>query len=421
MLMHPRNTGKGKESRTMVPMSNSNSAANCYSISTASNAMNLRVHSTNQLASHTNTVSHYILTIHADWVKLELPSYPRIVKKPMDLSTIRKKLDNQQYPNALKFFDDFKLMIRNCFLFNPAGTPVNQAGIELQRLFDEKWKQLPPLREVVSDDEEEEEEDDSEEERQRMLLRSPNIFPTMTLGTDITALAGAIALMESQIEAMRGNLAALRGSKAPKEKKKKEKREKPPVASSSKPSTKPIKSQSKKKTKKPVSDNDVLTFEQKKDLSESIAKLDEAKLEKVIHIIHEGVPEIRDVNSLLLASPTITYICQQSTDEIELEIDSLPAAVLTKLYNFVLRPLRTPATKRNRPNKGTGTGGLKRKSMDEDVEAEKIRMLEERMALFDRNVTNGGGGGAPPVRRDDDSDHSSDSSSNSDSSGSDSE
>ena len=104
-----------------------------------------------------------------DWVKLELPTYPKIVKKPMDLSTMRKKLDNREYPTAQKFCDDFKLMIRNCFLFNPAGTPVNQAGIELQRLFDDKWKNLPPLREV-SDDDDEEDEEDSDEERARMSL-----------------------------------------------------------------------------------------------------------------------------------------------------------------------------------------------------------------------------------------------------------
>jgi hypothetical protein len=95
----------------------------------------------------------------------------------------------------------------------------------------------------------------------------------------------------------------------------------------------------------------------------------------------------------------------------------LPAMVLTKLYNFVLRPLRAPATKRSRTGKGTGTGGLKRKSMDEDVEAEKIRQLEERMRLFE--------GGAPAsasgIGRGDDSEHSSDSSDASDSSGSDSE
>ncbi|KAG6866801.1 hypothetical protein C0991_008737 [Blastosporella zonata] len=315
-----------------------------------------------------------------DWVALDIPSYPKMVKKPMDFSTIRKKFDNNMYPTANKFFDDFKLMIRNCFVFNPAGTPVNQAGIELQRVFDDKWKGLPPLREVVSEEEEEEEEEDSDAERQHV--------------------SGAIAMMESQIEAMRGNIAALKSNKVPK-KKEKEKIHKPqPIASTSKVVNKPLKtssSSSKKKTKKPIADNDVLTFEQKKDLSESIAQLDEQKLEKVIQIIHEGVPEIRD-----------------STEEIELEIDLLPAAVLTKLYNFVIRPLRAPPTKRSRPGKGTGTGGLKRKSMDEDVEAEKIRLLEARMLLFDAKEN--GGTALPPTQEASDSD-----SSDSDSSGSDSE
>lgn len=58
--------------------------------------------------------------------------------------------------------------------------------------------------------------------------------------------------------------------------------------------------------------------------------------------------------------------------------------------------------------------------MDEDVEAEKIRQLEERMRLFEGN----GKGSLPSggtKRRDHDSVHSSDSSSGSDSSGSDSE
>ncbi|KAG6891419.1 hypothetical protein C0992_007198 [Termitomyces sp. T32_za158] len=318
-----------------------------------------------------------------DWVLLDIPTYPRVVKKPMDLSTMRKKLDGGLYPTAQKFFDDFKLMIRNCFVFNPAGTPVNQAGIELQRVFDEKWKALPPLREVVSDEDvEEEDDDDSETERQR----------------------DAIAMMEREIEAMNRNIAALKSNKVPKDKKKKDKRDKPqPTASTS--TSKAIgkqnksSSSSKKKLKKPITENDVLSFEQKKDLSESIAKLDEQKLEKVIQIIHEGVPEIRDVRT-------------QSTEEIELEIDLLPPAVLTKLYNFVIRPLRAPPTKRVRTGKGTGTGGLKRKSMDEDAEAEKIRLLEERMLLFESK----GGTALPPTQEASDSD-----SSDSDSSGSDSE
>ncbi|KAJ3872123.1 hypothetical protein F5051DRAFT_445486 [Lentinula edodes] len=311
-----------------------------------------------------------------DWMKLEIPSYPKIIKRPMDMSTMRRKLDAHEYRTASSFWDDFKLMIRNCFTFNPAGTPVNQAGQELQRVFDEKWKNLPP--EPMSEDEEEEEEEDSEEERAR-----------------------TIAMMESQIETIRGTISQLKSK--PKDKKKKVKQEKAPVPSTSKTShPKPPKqpTTSKKKGKKAVTDDDVLSFEQKKELSDTIEKkLDPAKLERVIQIIHEGVPEIRD-----------------STEEIELEIDMLPTAVLTRLYNVVVRPLKAAPPKRNRPGKGTGTGGLKRKSMDEEVEAEKIRQLEQRMRLFDQ----GANGAAPSGAHTHDSDRSSDSSSD-DSSGSDSE
>ncbi|KAK0465342.1 uncharacterized protein EV420DRAFT_1262326, partial [Desarmillaria tabescens] len=310
-----------------------------------------------------------------DWVNLDLPTYPKIVKKPMDMSTMRKKLDNGDYPNAQKFCDDFKLMIRNCFAFNPQGTPVNTAGIELQRLFDSKWKALPPLHEIS--EEEEDEEDLSDDEHSR-----------------------AIAALEDQMRTMNDNLTALKNLKANKDKKK-PKKEKPPHPSTSKPSkpkSLPPQKNGKKSGKKAgVAENDFLTFDQKKDLSEAIQGLDGAKLERVIKIIHEGVPEIRD-----------------STEEIELEIDLLPPPVLTKLYNFVIRPLRAPPVKRNRHGKGTGTGGLNRKSMDEDVEAEKIRQLEQRMALFE-----GASGAAPPAPKAMDSE--SDSSSASDSSGSDSE
>ena len=103
--------------------------------------------------------------------------------------------------------------------------------------------------------------------------------------------------MENQIKVMNENLAALKSAKLPKEKKKKEKKkEKGPVASTSKAGSKQPKAPSKKKSRKNITDDDILSFEQKKDLSESISKLEGSKLEKVIQIIHEGVPEIRDVS-----------------------------------------------------------------------------------------------------------------------------
>jgi bromodomain-containing factor 1 len=113
----------------------------------------------------------------------------------------------------------------------------------------------------------------------------------------LIAFAGAISLMENQIKVMNENLLALKSAKLPKEKKKKEKKkEKGPVASTSKAGPKQSKAPSKKKSRKNITDDDILSFEQKKDLSESISKLEGSKLEKVIQIIHEGVPEIRDVS-----------------------------------------------------------------------------------------------------------------------------
>lgn len=231
-----------------------------------------------------------------DWEKLQIPTYPKIIKHPMDLSTIRKKLDAGQYPTSDKFYQDFKLMIRNCFTFNPAGTPVNLAGQELSRLFEEKWKNLPPLH-SPSDDEEEDEEEPTDDERHSTSQSSPR-----RQARHAYAGPGAISALESQIEDMHRQLVSMKQQQQPKKKeKKKPKVEKAqPVASSSKapPKSNGTKTPTnrKKPTKKPVTDDDVLSFEQKKELSDSIGKLDGTKLERVIQIIHEGVPEIRDVS-----------------------------------------------------------------------------------------------------------------------------
>ncbi len=80
---------------------------------------------------------------------------------------MKKKLEAGEYPTSEKFHDDFKLIIRNCFTFNPTGTPVYTCGVELQRLFDEKWRSLPPLQSHEASEEEYEEEEDVEDEQAR--------------------------------------------------------------------------------------------------------------------------------------------------------------------------------------------------------------------------------------------------------------
>lgn len=80
---------------------------------------------------------------------------------------MRAKLDSGAYVTAEKFRDDIKLIINNCFLYNPPGTPVHQAGIDLRKLFEEKWKGLPPLRAESEDEEDDESESDEDRNRAR--------------------------------------------------------------------------------------------------------------------------------------------------------------------------------------------------------------------------------------------------------------
>ena len=47
-----------------------------------------------------------------------LQDYYRIIKHPMDMGTIKKKLDSQQYSCAKECIDDFQLMFNNCFTYN---------------------------------------------------------------------------------------------------------------------------------------------------------------------------------------------------------------------------------------------------------------------------------------------------------------
>jgi bromodomain-containing factor 1 len=113
-----------------------------------------------------------VLNSHSsDYVALKIPAYPKIVKKPMDMSLMRRKLENGEYANAAQFRDDFDLMIRNCLAFNPVGNPVHNCGLELKKLFDEKWAGLPPLRQESEDEYDEDDEDEEEETRLRTFLR----------------------------------------------------------------------------------------------------------------------------------------------------------------------------------------------------------------------------------------------------------
>lgn len=92
-----------------------------------------------------------------------VPNYYKVIKKPMDLSTMRRKLESGEYPGATAFYNDFRQMMKNCQTFNPPGTAVYNAGLEMDRIFKEKWKNLPPLHPEEEDDGQSSDEDPAQD------------------------------------------------------------------------------------------------------------------------------------------------------------------------------------------------------------------------------------------------------------------
>lgn len=66
---------------------------------------------------------------------LKLHDYYDIVKKPMDLGTVKRKLLENCYQSNEEFADDIKLIFKNCYLYNPEGHEVHRCGKLLEDIF----------------------------------------------------------------------------------------------------------------------------------------------------------------------------------------------------------------------------------------------------------------------------------------------
>nr|XP_056717575.1 bromodomain adjacent to zinc finger domain protein 2B isoform X9 [Euleptes europaea] len=76
-------------------------------------------------------------------VNLKLvPGYRKVIKKPMDFSTIREKLSNGQYPNFEAFAVDVRLVFDNCETFNEDDSDIGQAGHNMRKHFEKKWTEI---------------------------------------------------------------------------------------------------------------------------------------------------------------------------------------------------------------------------------------------------------------------------------------
>ncbi|KAI3369086.1 hypothetical protein L3Q82_026053 [Scortum barcoo] len=85
-----------------------------------------------------------------DAVALGLHDYHDIIKQPMDLSTIRKKMDQREYANAKDFAADVRLMFSNCYKYNPPSHEVVYMARKLQDVFEARYSKVPQEEEGCS-------------------------------------------------------------------------------------------------------------------------------------------------------------------------------------------------------------------------------------------------------------------------------
>ena len=76
--------------------------------------------------------------IPVDYEAFGLTDYPKIVKKPMDLKTVKKNLNSGKYSSVKKALDDIQLIWDNCKLYNQEGSDIYKAAQELENLTIEK-------------------------------------------------------------------------------------------------------------------------------------------------------------------------------------------------------------------------------------------------------------------------------------------
>ncbi|KAI8816398.1 Bromodomain-containing protein [Fimicolochytrium jonesii] len=325
-----------------------------------------------ELTKKTHNPHNWPFLQPVDPIALNIPHYPTIIKHPMDLSTMRKKLDGGEYASADEFEADMKLMLNNCYTFNPPGTDVHTSAQHLHEVFNRKWaekgaavaqaprsdkrpaaKAKAKRQSVAQVQHEHEGEESSDEE-------------------DDDNTAKQLSLLNNQLQAITAQMAILQEKQSRKNAKKKASTSSLPTTTSS---TAPKKQKSKslsvppqkKNPKKPprprapkgskAEENlPAMTYEQKEELSVLVGELSADEIDIVMGIIRAGsdLPESANLGG-----------------EVELDIELLSKSTLWKLYNFVTKKKtptkkQTPAAKARPLTSSSRPMGLSRASDTSD-------------------------------------------------------
>lgn len=77
-----------------------------------------------------------------DWRGLELHDYPKVIKKPMDLGTITRKLERNQYVSAAYCAADVRRVWTNCMTYNAVGSDFYLLAKSCSKRFEDRYRRI---------------------------------------------------------------------------------------------------------------------------------------------------------------------------------------------------------------------------------------------------------------------------------------
>mmetsp|Transcript_36515 Transcript_36515/g.88502 ORF Transcript_36515/g.88502 Transcript_36515/m.88502 type:complete len:257 (+) Transcript_36515:149-919(+) len=98
-----------------------------------------------------------------DWRGLELYDYPKVIKKMMDLGTIKRRLERNQYDTAHQVAEDIRLVWHNCMTYNADGSDFWLLAKSYSRRFEDRYRKVKNEFDVGEDLFDEDEGDESDE------------------------------------------------------------------------------------------------------------------------------------------------------------------------------------------------------------------------------------------------------------------
>lgn len=77
-----------------------------------------------------------------DWKTLGLFDYPQLIKKPMDLGQIKRKIEKDSYTTIHDAAEDVRLVWKNCMQYNADGSDFYKLAQSLSKRFEDKYTKL---------------------------------------------------------------------------------------------------------------------------------------------------------------------------------------------------------------------------------------------------------------------------------------